>query len=410
MPAQPLPDHDVKAPDFDLILAGGGLANALIAWRLIQRRPEIKICIIEQGERLGGNHTWSFHTGDIAKAALDDLQPFLIASWPRQAVRFPAHTRVFDAGYHSMSSDRLHDILAPLLGDRLKFGARIVAMEPDRVVLADQSALTARCVIDGRGPDAHMPLALGFQKFMGVEIETAQPHGETVPVIMDATVPQLDGYRFVYTLPFSPTRMLIEDTYYSDGPSLDEGVLRARIMAYAAEKGWRVKTVVREETGVLPIVLAGDMDAFWQYGERAVARSGLRAALFHPTTGYSLPDALAFADRIAALDDFSASNVRALVETQSRTLWSDRAFFRLINRMMFIAAKPPERVFILERFYRLPAAVIERFFAARLTLADRALIISFMAAKPPVSFPKAISVMGQQSAWTFTAKAKRDAS
>ena len=30
---------NMSKPDWDLILAGGGLANGLIAWRLRQRRP-----------------------------------------------------------------------------------------------------------------------------------------------------------------------------------------------------------------------------------------------------------------------------------------------------------------------------------------------------------------------------------
>ncbi|MEQ1695349.1 MAG: lycopene beta-cyclase CrtY [Hyphomicrobiaceae bacterium] len=393
--------------DFDLVLVGGGLANCLIAWRLIARRPELRICVVERGWSLGGNHTWSFHSGDVAPGALVELAPFLVASWARQSVRFPQHGRVFEVGYHAVSSERLHEVLAPMLGERLRVGAEVAQLEPDRVVLSGQRVLTARCVIDGRGPDPETPLALGFQKFLGLEIETVEPHGERVPVIMDATVAQLDGYRFVYTLPFSQTRMLIEDTYYTDGAALDEAVLRERIIAYAAGKGWTIARVVREESGVLPVVLAGDMDAFWRCGEAGVARSGLRAALFHPTTGYSLPDALAFADRLAGLADLSAASVRAEVEAHARALWKERAFFRLLNRMMFIAAEPAERVLILERFYRLPAGVVGRFFAAKLTLGDKAQIIAIMAAKPPLPLGKALGVFGEGAAWAFAQRAGR---
>ena len=40
---------------YDLILAGGGLANGLIALKLRQTRPELRILLIEQGDRLGGD-------------------------------------------------------------------------------------------------------------------------------------------------------------------------------------------------------------------------------------------------------------------------------------------------------------------------------------------------------------------
>ena len=45
--------------DFDLILAGGGLANGLIALRLAATRPEVRVAIVEGGGQIGGNHTWS---------------------------------------------------------------------------------------------------------------------------------------------------------------------------------------------------------------------------------------------------------------------------------------------------------------------------------------------------------------
>ncbi|MFX9135220.1 lycopene cyclase family protein, partial [Acinetobacter baumannii] len=92
-----------------------------------------------------------------------------------------------------------------------------------------------------RGLEPGLPLALGYQKFYGAQIETEVPHGEPHPVIMDATVPQIDGYRFVYTLPFDGSTILIEDTYYSDSSEVDASRLRQRVAEYAAAKGWTIK-------------------------------------------------------------------------------------------------------------------------------------------------------------------------
>jgi lycopene beta-cyclase len=396
--------NSTTATDLDIILVGGGLANSLIAWRLMTQRPDVRLLVVERGATLGGNHTWSFHDGDVAPAALAQLRPFIASSWARQSVHFPGHSREFDVAYHAISSERMHEVLSHTLGNRLMADTEVVALTATSVTLADQRVITAKCVIDGRGPDRDAPLALGFQKFLGLEIETEVPHGETVAVIMDATVEQLDGYRFFYTLPFSPTRILIEDTYYSDTPDLDAPLLSERVRAYAAAKGWRIKSVVRDEKGVLPVVLAGDMDAFWKRAGGEIPRVGLRASLFHPTTGYSLPDALAFADSLAVLPDLSAAGVRHHVERHARGLWGDRAFFRLLNRMLFLAASPAERVRVLERFYRLPSALIDRFFAAKLTLADKARIIMIMAVKPPLPFFKAVGVVGEKPAWAFARK------
>ena len=53
--------------------------------------------------------------------------------------------------------------------------------------------------------------------------------------VMDATVEQIDGYRFVYVLPLSATEIFVEDTYYSDGPELDLDAVSARIIEKVAK-------------------------------------------------------------------------------------------------------------------------------------------------------------------------------
>ena len=100
------------------------------------------------------------------------------------------------------------------------FGRKVLAASPTAVVLADGDRIEAKGVIDARGPGDLSLLDLGWQKFIGMEFALDEPHGLTHPIVMDATVEQIDGYRFVYTLPFSATRLFVEDTYYSDTPDL----------------------------------------------------------------------------------------------------------------------------------------------------------------------------------------------
>ena len=212
---------------------------------------------------------------------------------------------------------------------------------------------------------------------------------------MDATVPQADGYRFLYALPFTTTRVLVEDTRYADGGELDRADVAAAARAYADAQGWGDARTVREEHGVLPIALAGDIAAFWREADRAgVARAGLRAALFHPTTGYSLPDAAHTALAIAALPELTTASVAACVRARSTAAWEHRAFFRLLNRMLFKAAKPDRRYKVLERFYRLGAPMMARFYAGELTTADKLRILT---GKPPVPIGRALACMSERA-------------
>jgi lycopene beta-cyclase len=376
-----------------LLLAGGGLANGLIAYRLAQLRPEISVQVVEGGDSLGGRHTWSFFDTDI-EAADDWIRVFVAKSWSAYEVRFPKRRRRITNCYRSITSKRFHEVLISTLADRIVLGSRVEALGSDWVRLADGRLLTAHLVIDGRGPTAAPDLALGYQKFLGQMVRLAVDHGLEGPIIMDATVDQADGYRFMYVLPWDARTLLIEDTRYTDGADLDRDDLRRGVRDYALGQRWTIEKVLEEEDGVLPVALDGDIEAHWRRADGG-ALSGLRAALFHPTTGYSLPDAAALADAICELPTVDATSVERLIRERSMRLWRDRAFFRLLNRMLFRAAQPGERYRVLERFYGLPEALISRFYAARLTRLDK---LRILIGKPPVPIGAAFHCIGGKGA------------
>jgi len=380
----------MSAMDYDLILAGGGLANSLIAWRLRTQRPELRILLLEQEAHLGGNHTWSFHASDLTGAQRAWIAPLVSCRWPGYEVIFPEYARTLDGAYCSILSEDFARVLEAALGPVLRLNTPIAAVHPTSVALADGSTLHARAVIDGRGPGPSRHLALGYQTFLGQEVRLAAPHGLTSPIIMDAGVAQQGGYRFVYVLPFGPDRLLIEDTHYIDSAGRDPARLRANIAAYAQARGWRIDAVLREEHGALPIVLAGDVERFWDALD-GQPTAGLRAGLFHFTTGYSLPHAVRLADTIAALPAPGVTNAPALfaaIRAEARAEWDRQGFFRLLNRMLFLAGSPDARWRVMQRFYRLPAPLIAHFYAGQLSLADKARILS---GKPPVPVLQALS-------------------
>jgi lycopene beta-cyclase len=374
----------------DLAIIGGGLAGGLIALALAARRPEIDLLLVEAEEAIGGNHIWSFFGSDVAEADRWLIEPLVCHGWRGYHIAFPRRRRRLDATYYSILSDQLDTaVRAALPAERLLTGRRATALSPTTALLDDGTHIEARAVIDARGPADLSTLDLGWQKFVGQIVRTAGPHGLERPVVMDATVPQIDGYRFVYVLPLGADRLLIEDTYYSDTPDLDRPTLTQRIADYAAARGWAVAGIEREESGVLPVALGGDFEAYWRSGGEA-AKAGVRAALFHPTTGYSLPDAIRTALFVAALPDPASPALHDRLHGFAKAAWDRRGFYRLLDRMLFRAAAPADRYKVLERFYGLDARLIGRFYAARSTLADKARILS---GRPPVPLGRAFRVL-----------------
>lgn len=374
----------------DVAIVGGGLAGSLIALALAEKRPDLSLLLIEAGETIGGNHLWSFFDADVAKEDRWLLAPLVCHAWPDYDVAFPAHARILRQPYYSIASERLDEVVRVRLpAHALMMGRKVHSVAATGVSFADGDRIEAKGVIDARGAGDLSALDLGWQKFVGRELEVAGGHGLERPVLMDATVAQHDGYRFVYCLPLSPTRVFVEDTYYSDGANVNAGALGRRIEVYAESRGWQVTESGREERGALPVAMGGDFEAFWRAGGARVAKAGMRAGLFHPMTGYSLPDAVRLAVRIAAADDLSGDALHTLTHDHARATWDERGFYRLLAAMLFRAADPDARYRVLERFYRLRAGLIARFYAARSTFPDKARVLS---GKPPVPFWRAVRV------------------
>ncbi len=375
-----MPDATLRC---DIAIAGGGLAGCLIALALAERQPQLDVRIVESGETLGGNHVWSFFDSDIAEADRWLVAPLIVHHWPGYEVRFPKFSRSLETGYNSITSERLDAHVRSVLPPERIIQADVSEVKPDRITLPDGQRIDARLTIDARGPGDLATLKLGWQKFVGQTIRVPGGHGLTRPIVMDATVEQIDGYRFVYCLPFDAETVFIEDTYYSDTPDLDVPTIRERIIAYAAAKGWQTNGGGHEETGVLPVVIGGDFDAYWRSTGAGLAKAGIRSGMCQPTTGYTLPDAVRLASRLASDPKLTPAQFEAM----ARDHWQSRGYYRLLDTMLFGAAEPDQRYRIFERFYGLSAMLIDRFYAGQSTLMDKARILT---GKPPVPIGRAI--------------------
>jgi len=320
-------------------------------------------------------------------------------------VKFPKRKRTLDITDCTGNSETLRACVQPHIESgrlKLKLNMRVVDLQSDHVILHNEQKLSANCVLDARGFEPNENVYLGYQKFVGRTIRTKKPHGLKRPIIMDATVEQLGGYRFVYCLPFTENEVLVEDTYYTDGPELSENEVTARIDDYINAKGWGDHELIRQEKGVLPITLALKQDAY-KYAQSS--RIGILGGFYHAVTGYSFPDALSNADAIAQEISHEVDYYQlSLPSNLQAEKYKNESFLRLLNRMLFRAAKPEERYTVLQRFYGLNQGLIERFYAGQLKWYDK---LRILIGKPPVPVSKALYNFSEK-AFIRRERAKRD--
>lgn len=373
----------------DMIIVGAGLAGLMTAWRCLDVNPDMRVLVVERADIIGGDHTWSFNITDIAPDLRDWIAPFIAHRWDRYDVKFPKRERTLDIEYCTGNSETLRACVAP----HIESGRLAVMLN---TTFEDLSVKVPVIQATGfRSRDDEHP---GWQKFVGRVIKTDVPHGIKHPVIMDATVQQIDGYRFMYLLPFSDTEVLVEDTYFSDTAHLSENEISARIDDYIQAKGWGAHKVLRSEKGVLPMMMATDRvdDS---------AEIGLAGGFAVAATGFTTPYAVALADLIAQRikTDGVEKAVSMIPEFRAQFIKAER-YPRLLNRMFFRASKPERRYKVLQRFYGLSQGLIERFYPNQLTWRDKLRILS---GKPPVPVTKALYNFSEK-AFIKREKAARD--
>lgn len=378
---------------FDYVIVGGGLQAGLLALALRERQPSASVAIVEREAALGGNHTWSFHEGDVPVDARGFVEPLVVHRSPAYDVRFPGLERTVPQPYASITSGRLDAVVRDRLAGKagaLFLGSEATTLGQRVVRLGDGREIEGRLVVDARGPQPAAPGEAGFQKFVGVELRLEAGAAPSRPLVMDATVAQSDGFRFAYVLPLGDDRVLVEDTYFSDTDGIDRALLRDRALAYAETAGLGPFALVREEHGVLPMPWA----QAWPDPDRAPLRAGFRGGFFHPATGYSFPVAVRLAALLASLPPEQAAGPELVAFARRHR--AQARFAHLLNWMMFRACPSGERWHVLERFYReMPAETIRRFYALDLTWRDRARLLS---GRPPRGFSFRMALDSLQAA------------
>ena len=357
---------------YDYVLVGGGLQAGLLALALDHYQPDAKVLLLERNERLFGNHTWSFHLGDVS-CGLDWLSVLPKHQWPAYTVHFPGLDRRVDLPYCSTSSKQFESAIETVIRHRGNLqtitSMNISEVGASRVVASNGQEFRGASIIDCRGQAPKKISGIGFQKFYGLEVELDEDWPDRLPVLMEANVDQSDGFRFLYVLPFTSRRVLIEDTQFSDSESLDQADSRGQIQSFLNRKSISSWRVLRAEAGCLPMPYTSALKPTHSTG----LAGGFAGGWFHAATGYSFPLAAQFADVVASGTPLSAPQ-RILQLAQANRFQS--SFSRFLNRLLFRLVSPKTRFEVFRRFYNsLPNTTIQRFYAHTFTKTDAARIL-----------------------------------
>lgn len=279
------------AKHYDYIIAGGGCAGLSLAYTLHLAGVPGKVLIADRLIKAGNDRTWAFWAqGETPFAGLVQHEWTTLSFADRQGLR---RQSIQPYRYQLLRSAdfyrHIQEVLAQDPRFEFRYGEITQLQEGPTTATLQLGAeqYQSPYLFNGMGapaaaPEAEKPLLL--QHFLGWWIETAEPSFDpTEARLMDFRVPQELQTRFVYVLPVSPTRALVEFTIFSD-QTLPTAAYADQLEHYLATQ-LQISNyqVVEDEYGVIP--MSNQVSSF-QPGQRIIPIGGAGGAI-KPTTGYA---------------------------------------------------------------------------------------------------------------------------
>lgn len=333
--------------DKPVIILGGGFWGGLLAWRLKETLPGLNFKLYSESSILGNHESCSFRESDCGPS-MKWLRPLISQSWDQHHIKCGSFEKWITNPYHLLKSDHFHEVISPKLGDSL------ILNNPMNVELALQSG---SFVIDTRNICHYKKSA--FRKWMTLEVELSEDHHLIAPVVFDNVIDRTDSPRYLYYLPIDSRRLLVKDFRISDSKCIDVEEMRRSLTNSMKQKGWRVQKIIREDFGTSEFPISAPI-------VRQEGRVINLAAIFHDTTGCSIPSATKLIDRMVKTS-FRLGELKEVVKNFRKEEEPDRKFFRFFNSQLLEMGD--SRLF--EAIYGQPYSLLERFSRGKLNVLDR---------------------------------------
>ncbi|MDU0370721.1 lycopene cyclase family protein [Hymenobacter endophyticus] len=361
------------APEYDYLIVGGGAAGLSLAYHISQepRLAGKRVLLLEPEAKTQNDRTWSFWTD--APTLFDSI---VVHEWTQIAFRSPGYAEVFPLRRHRYKMIRGLDfyrfVHAALDANPqvTRIQAAVTGLENTLVGAVARTAqgdFQGRYAFDSRPPDLAQLQQPGryhylLQHFVGWEVETEEDvFNPETQEFMDFREEQYQEARFMYVLPFSERRALVEYTLFS-ATTLPKQEYEAELRRYLVEQlGGRPYRIVAQEAGAIPMT---DHPLPAHDGAHII-NLGTRAGRAKASTGYAFKRIQAHSARLTA--------ALAATGRPPQNLTGDQWQFRLFDTLLLdIMQRQGERTrdIFTQLFQRNPVERIFDFLDERTSWAE----------------------------------------
>lgn len=355
---------------YEFVILGAGCAGLSLCYYLLERGVTEPILILDHKTAFEDDRTWCFW--DVEGTPFSQLA---MESWPSWSVTSGDRTITQTSESHPylcLAAGDFHEYVLSSIAAHpnvtLRLGERVDGYEEREgytLVRTSKDTYTVRVVLDGRGLAAGTPAFEELrrrscwvpQQFLGVRLRTSRPvFDPEVCTLMDFSVGQSRGLRFVYALPFGAREALVENVYLAD-VEVSAEQHRAEISDYLSDRfglSTHEYRVDGEERGYIPMT---DYRFPRRTGER-VYSIGMLGGETRPSTGYTFLRIQRYCRALA--EALAADEEPPLRAGPRRFETLDAIFLRFMRRH-------PERCpeIYARMFGRVPPGALVRFLTER---------------------------------------------
>ena len=400
--------HDIK--HYDIAILGGGLAGLSLAVEFCAPHfSHLNIVIIEPRAEYRRDKTWSYWR----QQSQNNNEHFNFAYSEQECATWPAwrlesatqatqtHTTKADSYiYASINSDAFYQAALAkiqacghitLLQNNMVDSMR---SEGDKVVLALKNATNMvinQFVFDSRPANnvqsnAHVEHKHLTQHFLGLEVIANNAIFDTQYVDLMQFQAAKHGIHFMYVLPYSPTRALIESTWICSHHHHND---YTQELNQYLNKRWPNTQfeIAYTEAGSLPLMAAKN-NTYW-LGSVQVIPIGSLAGTARAATGYAFLETLKDNQRLADAVKNQQLHNKQLIPNISQPIasfkrnvldaWMDTLFLTFLSKN---AALGPH--YFVQMFARCQPASLIRFLSGSANMVDRLKVIWAMPSLPMI--------------------------
>jgi lycopene beta-cyclase len=251
--------------NYDYIIAGAGSAGLSLLYSLLQdsELSKSKILLVDKDTKQQNDRTWCFWERETGH-----FESIVHHEWKTLEFKTEDFKRQFELEEYSYKMIRGIDFYEFVLAFAKKFDnvtfcyESIISIDSDKgkaKLITENGEYTANYVFNSTpifNPEMTTENSL-LQHFEGWEIETKQPvFDEKVGTLMDFSLSQENGATFMYVLPTSSTKALVEYTLFSP-KLLDKEAYKTALKNYIKDDlNIEEFEITHQEFGIIPMSLA----------------------------------------------------------------------------------------------------------------------------------------------------------